>query len=255
MTDLAVETWGSGTPVVLVHGSLATGVEEWEEQRPLAEEGFGLLVLDRRGYGGSPSADGEDFLQDADDLCDVLGEVGRDGGVHLVGHSYGGLGVLVAVARCPDLVRSMALLEPAALALGQQNPDARTFLEDMQRLWDTDLPDEEWVERFLRAVGSDPEELPPAVLDAAVPLVPLLRVGRPPWSAELPLAEAAAARFGKLVVSGGHSPVFDAVCDDLADRIGAARAEVSGAGHEVQFAGPGINSVLLHLWRGTAASP
>ena len=51
-----VEAWGDGTPVVLVHGSLATGAEEWEAQRPLADEGFRLLVLDRRGYGKARSS-------------------------------------------------------------------------------------------------------------------------------------------------------------------------------------------------------
>jgi pimeloyl-ACP methyl ester carboxylesterase len=56
VNDLFVESWGEGTPVVLVHGSLATGAEEWEAQRPLADEGFRLLVPDRRGYGKSPAA-------------------------------------------------------------------------------------------------------------------------------------------------------------------------------------------------------
>jgi hypothetical protein len=37
---LFVESWGSGVPVVLVHGSLATGADEWHSQRPLADEGF-----------------------------------------------------------------------------------------------------------------------------------------------------------------------------------------------------------------------
>jgi len=32
MTDLFVDTHGSGEDVVLVHGSLATGSEEWEAQ-------------------------------------------------------------------------------------------------------------------------------------------------------------------------------------------------------------------------------
>ena len=63
MTDLSVDSWGTGTPVILVHGSLATGAEEWQAQRPLADEGFRLLVLDRRGYGQSPSANGEDFSE------------------------------------------------------------------------------------------------------------------------------------------------------------------------------------------------
>lgn len=82
---LHVESWGEGTPVVLVHGSLALGLEEWEQQRPLTAEGFHLLVPDRRGYGRSPGADGEDFLRDAEDIAELMGD-----GAHLVGHSYGG---------------------------------------------------------------------------------------------------------------------------------------------------------------------
>ena len=89
MSDLSVDSWGSGDPVVLVHGSLATGAEEWQAQRPLADEGYRLSVPDRRGYGRSPAAEGEDFLRDADDIADLMGS-----GAHLVGHSYGGLGVL-----------------------------------------------------------------------------------------------------------------------------------------------------------------
>ena len=72
MTDIFFESWGAGTPVVLVHGSLATGAEEWQAQRPLAEEGYRLLVLDRRGYGRSPTIEGEDFLRDADDIAELM---------------------------------------------------------------------------------------------------------------------------------------------------------------------------------------
>jgi hypothetical protein len=39
MSDLFIETWGTGTPVVLVHGSLATGQEEWEMQRTHPQDG------------------------------------------------------------------------------------------------------------------------------------------------------------------------------------------------------------------------
>ena len=241
MSDLFIESWGAGTPVVLVHGSLATGLDEWQAQRPLADHGFRLLVLDRRGYGGSPVVQGEDFVRDADDIAELKGD-----GAHLVGHSYGGLGVLCAAARA-EATLSLALLEPGAFALGQHHPAARALVDDIRRLWDQDLPDEDWVVRFLKAVGSD--ALPPELLAAAVPLVPVLRRGRPPWDPELPLAELASTSFPKLVVSGGHSAGFDAICDDLAARIGASRAVVEGAGHEVQFTGPRVNEALLALWR------
>src|SRR5688500_20141389 len=81
-SGLFIESWGSGVPVVLVHGSLATGADEWQAQRPLADEGFRLLVPDRRGYGRSPAARGEDFLADGEDIAELMGD-----GAHLVGHS------------------------------------------------------------------------------------------------------------------------------------------------------------------------
>ena len=243
-TDLHVEAWGDGTPVVLAHGSLATAAEEWETQRPLADEGYRLLVPDRRGYGRSPAADGEDFLRDAEDIAALMGD-----GAHLVGHSYGGLGVLFAAARRPEATLSLALLEPGAFALGQHHPAGRALVDEVRRMWDQDIPDEPWVTGFLKAVGSDPDEFPPDFLAAALPLVPVFRRGRPLWDTDLPLRELAAAPFPKLVVSGGHSEGFDAICDDLAQRIGASRAVVAGAGHEIQFAGTPINDTLLAHWR------
>ena len=119
---LHVEEWGDGTPVVLVHGSLATAQEEWEAQRPLVDEGFRFLAPDRRGYGRSPAAVGEDFLQDAQDIADLMGD-----GAHLVGHSYGGLGALVAAALRPEATLSLALLEPGTFALGQDHPAGRAL--------------------------------------------------------------------------------------------------------------------------------
>ena len=56
-----------------------------------------------------------------------------------------------------------------------------------------DLADREWVVTFLKAVGSDPDQFPPELLAAAVPLVPLCRRGRPAFDADLPLAELGAA--------------------------------------------------------------
>jgi pimeloyl-ACP methyl ester carboxylesterase len=241
---LHVERWGTGTPVVLVHGSLALGVGEWEQQRPLADEGFLLMVPDRRGYGRSPAAPGEDFLHDSVDIADLMGD-----GAHLVGHSYGGLGVLFAAARRPEATLSLTLLEPAAFAVGQDRPAGRALVHEVQSIWHNDTPDADWVVGFLRAVGSDPEDFPPEFLSAALPLVPLLRRGRPMWYPDLPLDDIAAATYPKVVVSGGHSAGFDAICDDMARRIGGSRAVVEGAGHEIQFAGEPINDLLRATWR------
>jgi pimeloyl-ACP methyl ester carboxylesterase len=245
VSDLFVEEWGTGERVVLVHGSLATGAEEWQAQRPLADEGFGLVVVDRRGYGKSPAAEGEDFLHDAADVAELMAD-----GAHLVGHSYGGLAVLFAAALRPEAARSIAVLEPAAFAMARHDPAARALADEVRDLWARDLPDEQWVLRFLKAVGSDPDSLPPDLLAAAVPLVPVFRRGRPIWEADIPVAKLVAAPCPKLVVSGGHHAGFDAICDDLAARIGASRAVVGGAGPQVHLTGPPVNELLLALWRG-----
>jgi pimeloyl-ACP methyl ester carboxylesterase len=242
--NLFVESWGEGTPVVLVHGSLATGADEWQAQRPLAAEGFRLVVFDRRGYGRSPAAEGEDFVRDANDIADLMGE-----GAHLVGHSYGGLGALFAAARRPDATLSLTVLEPAAFTLGQHHPAARALVQEVRHLWEQDLSDGEWVIRFLTAVGSDPDAMAPELVAAAIPLVPVCRRGLPIWRSELPLSDLVKASFPKLVVSGGHSAGFDAICDDLAKKIDASRLVVVGAGHEIQFAGRPLNEALLALWR------
>jgi pimeloyl-ACP methyl ester carboxylesterase len=244
VSELFVDSWGSGVPVVLVHGSLATGADEWQAQRPLADRGFRLLVPDRRGYGRSPAARGEDFLVDADDVAELMGD-----GAHLVGHSYGGLAVLFAAARRPSATLSLTLLEPGTFGLGQRHEAARTLVTELRRLWDQDLPDDDWVRRFLEAVGSGPDVLSPELIAAAVPLVPVLRRGRPMWELELPLAALKSAAFGKLVVSGGHSAAFDGICDELAELIGASRMAIKGAGHEIQFTGGPLNEALLTLWR------
>ena len=69
-------------------------------------------------------------------------------------------------------------------------------------------------------------------------------VERLPWEAEIPLDDLAAAPFPKLVVSGGHSAAFDAVCDVLAERLGALRAVLPGAGHSPQRLGEPFNELL-----------
>ena len=244
VSDLFVETWGAGAPVILVHGSLATSTDEWQAQKPLAQQGFRLLVVDRRGYANSPAAEGEDFLRDGEDIARLMGD-----GAHLVGHSYGGLGAMVAASRRPEATLSLALLEPGAFGLGQHHPAGRAFVTRIRQVWNQDLPDEGWCVEFLKAVGSDPDMLGPELLAAAMPLVRLVRRGRPVWDLDLPFAEMRKTTYPKVVVSGGHSAGFDAICDDLAARIGAERAVVIGAGHEVQFAGALINDLLLRVWR------
>ena len=92
----------------------------------------------------------------------------------------------------------------------------------------------------VNSAHSTPEELPQELLHGAA----LLMRERPPWEAQLPLEDLARLSCGKLVISGGHSQAFDAVCDSLALAIGARRAVLAGRGHTIPSTGAAYNALL-----------
>jgi pimeloyl-ACP methyl ester carboxylesterase len=108
VTDLHTDIYGTGDPVVLLHGSGSSGIDTYAGQRPLADE-FRLVVVDRRGYGQSPPATHMGWETDKDDIAELLGELGS---AHLVGHSTGGTVALLAAAMVPETVRSLLVVEP-----------------------------------------------------------------------------------------------------------------------------------------------
>jgi hypothetical protein len=75
----------------------------------------------------------------------------------------------------------------------------------------------------------------------------LLMSERPPWEADPPLDDLRASAFPKLVISGGHSPVFETVCDTVASRIGARREVIEGRKHTIPATGAAYNARLESL--------
>jgi pimeloyl-ACP methyl ester carboxylesterase len=236
--SLHVERLGEGPPVLLVHGSVTGARLTWREQLPLAER-WTLLLVDRPGFGASPPSAGRvDFAADAPLVAEALG-----GGAHVVAHSYGGVVALLAAALRPEAVWSLTVIEPPAFSVAVAEPAVAAFVERSRALW-RDGPDdpEAFLARFFELVGSRPVvgRLKPELLRGAR----LLRTERGPWEAEIPLDELAAAGLPALVVSGAHEPAFEAVCDELACRLGAERAVLEGGGHGVQRLGAPFNARL-----------
>ena len=65
----------------------------------------------------------------------------------------------------------------------------------------------------------------------------------------MPLERLAAADFPVLVLSGGHSTAFEAVCDALADALSAEREVIAGRGHTVPSTGAPYNERLEAFFR------
>jgi len=238
MTELNLVVWGEGEPVILVHGSMSWGTKAFAEQKPLSDK-YRLILIDRRGYGGSPFTARADFEQDAQDIVDLL-----EGGAHLVGHSYGAIACLVAAGMQPDKVRSLTVIEPPALGLVRGNPAVEQFIQRIEHACTLSDP----IEFFFNFIAH-PENEPRPEVNFTEDEIAAIRTAmheRPPWEAEIKLDVLAAAPFPKLVVSGGrlHLPepmrklppalAFIAACDLLTERLGAQRAIFDKAAHRPQ---------------------
>jgi pimeloyl-ACP methyl ester carboxylesterase len=249
---LKVTTWGIGrpgrAPAVLVHGSFGWGEETWEKQRPLADM-YRLVLVDRRGFGGSMGNGRVDFERDADDVAALLEE-----GAHLVGHSYGGVVSLLAAARRPEAVRSLTVIEPPALGLARGNPVVEEFIAGVQSAVGDATDPSDYRLRFLLSFGfpARPETLTGADLEAASSSWH----ERPPWEAEIPLDELRGVRT--LVVRGNWSntaprarelggAALHAVCDVLERELDAESATFPAA-HNPQLLGEPFNERLRSFW-------
>jgi pimeloyl-ACP methyl ester carboxylesterase len=238
-TDLDVARLGSGPPVVLVHGSVVGAERTWRQQRPLAAR-WTLIAPNRPGFGGSPPLRRGDFEAEAPLIAELLGD-----GAHLVGHSYGAVIALCAAALRPEAVHSLTVSEPGALRLAAGDPQVDATIANGEELYRrrAEIAPRDFVLLFRSGVGSareTPDELPDWLERGARHVM----AERPPWEVELPLEALARATFPTLVLSGGHSPVFDAVCDALAEAVGARRTVVPGRAHSIPTVGEAYNAVL-----------
>ena len=89
--DIYVKDWGSGRPVVLIHG-WPLSADSWDPQAmAIADAGFRVIAYDRRGFGRSSQPwSGYDYDSLTDDLADVMKTAGVDQDATLIGFSMGG---------------------------------------------------------------------------------------------------------------------------------------------------------------------
>ncbi|EWH00185.1 alpha/beta fold hydrolase [Halomonas sp. BC04] len=127
---------GQGQPVILVHGSWDTHAA-WDRVTPGLSRKLRVIRYDRRGHGESECPPGQGrYSEDVDDLCQLVGAVAADSGVHLIGHSYGATIALLAAGQCSERVRSVLVHEPPLFGLLKQDPEAKALLPVIQQHMD-----------------------------------------------------------------------------------------------------------------------
>ena len=245
---LAVERVGNGPAILLVHGDIVGPWLTWRKQRELAER-WTLIIPSRPGFGESPRLERNDFELEAPMFAELLGD-----GAHLVGHSYGAVIALLVAGERPESVRSLTVSEPGCLRVAEGNPAVDEMIANGRLLFEhaSSIASDEFLRLFRGGAGSAfgiPDQLPDELLRG----VELLKRERPPWEAEIPLNRLAEAGFPVLVLSGGHSAAFEAVCDALAEALSAERAVIPGRGHTVPSTGAPYNERLEAFLRAAGA--
>lgn len=115
-------------PILLVHGLYGQGRNLGAQARRLAQTRR-VVTVDLRNHGDSPQDDRADYPALADDLADLIGDLG--GRVDLVGHSMGGKAAMVLALTRPDLVRRLVVMDIAPLAYAH---DQTRYIDAMEAL-------------------------------------------------------------------------------------------------------------------------
>lgn len=242
---MEIRRTGTGPPVLFVHGSMLGGRVQWMEQSELRAR-WELLVVERAGYRRGDEI-GENWEVDAEHIAEELAN--HEGGVHLVGFSYGAVGCVLAAAQTPAAVRSLALIEPSTWSVAFDVPEVKATYDNIVNAvieyWDDPAG---MAQAFLDRAGAQQQvrkDRLPRALEVGVRAV---AHGRPSGEAEIPLDALRSAPFPKLVISGEHSVAFETIADRMADGMGARRAHLPGAGHGVPALGEPVNALLEAMW-------
>lgn len=130
--EIFVQRWGSGPPVLLLHGFPETHLM-WRDVAPLLASDFTVICADLRGYGRSgcpPSApDHSSFSKRAmaDDMAAVMEQLGF-WRFSIAGHDRGGRVAYRLALDHPERVERLAVLDIVPTSIAWDRADARFAL-------------------------------------------------------------------------------------------------------------------------------
>ncbi|MDQ1627254.1 MAG: hypothetical protein QOI54_998 [Actinomycetota bacterium] len=241
-------------PVLLVPGFTGSKEDFIAVLEPIAAAGHPVTTYDQRGQFESPGTDDPqayDVAALAEDLLELVAATG--GPVHLVGHSFGGLVCRAAALADPRALRSLTLLGSGPSAI--PHPSAANLGLLAQVLPGMDLPTI-WVAKRRLEAAQELEPPAPQIEDwlrrrfVANHPVSLLRMAQQLLGEPDRVAEVAALGLPTLVAYGEADDAWPTeVQAEMAQRLGARTAVISGTGHSPAADRPEQTAeVLLEFW-------
>ncbi len=256
---LAYTDEGPGPAVVLLHG-FPLGREMWREQVNGIGSIYRVIAPDLRGHGDSPAPEGAYTIDEmADDVVELLDTLSLGKPVVVGGLSMGGYVALSLIARYPERVRGLMLMDTRA---GADSPEAVDKREELARAvlaaGNAGPAVEAMTPRLFAkiTVEQHPEKVTPLrelmERNTARGIVGALRAmaSRPDRVGDL-----AAISVPTLVLVGEDDVVTPpSEAQSLADAIAGARLEViPEAGHLAPYENPSVaNAVMLRFLDGLA---
>lgn len=256
---LAYEDWGTGQPVVLLHG-YPLNHQMWTPQIAALSEHCRVIAPDLRGFGRSTLAEGDaergiPMAQYAADVAALVDAIGVTEPVILCGFSMGGYIMWQFLQQFPDRVRAFVPCDTRAIAdtddarAGRLKAAAEVFQSGLEPIVEAMLPkvlaDENRQSRpeLVAEVTSIMQSCAPAAIAAA------LR-----GMADRPDVTAALASFTQpaLVMVGSHDAISSPEeMRSIADKLPQAKfVEVPRAGHMTTLENPeAVNAALLEFVR------
>lgn len=234
---VSFETYGSGPPLVLVHGSFSDHRTNWEFVAPLFATRFTVHAVARRGRGDTAATEGHSLEDEAGDVVALINAIDRP--VFLLGHSHGAQVALSAAAVAAEQLRKLVLYEPpwprmcgeervapleALAKAGDWEGFATAFFRDTLCLSDAALEE-------LRGTALWPS----IVSDAKATLGDLRALGSHPFEPD----RFRGLRIPVMLQVGTESPRDFFVTDALASALPDVRIEeLPGQGHDGMMTAP-----------------
>jgi len=253
--QLEYKVTGAGEPVLLIHGAFVADSFRPFLAEPKLVDAYQLITYRRRGYGGSGGTITRSPVsaeRQAADCAGVLRWLGLQR-AHIVGHSFGGCVALQLALDAPQLVRTLALLEPALFvgASAQSYRESLLRSTERYRIEGAGVVMEEFLHaRWPAYSRAALEQVLPGGFEQALRDAPTtfeMDIGLTDWT----FGEDEARRITQpaLVVLGGGSPAlhprFEETYRLLLDWLPDARGFVlPGATHLLQIESPHASAAL-----------
>jgi pimeloyl-ACP methyl ester carboxylesterase len=242
-------------PVLLVPGWTGSKEDFGPILEPLGEAGFWVTAIDQRGQFRSPFRPDGDYSPIAlgNDLRLAAAALG--GGVHLVGHSFGGLVARAAVLDDSDLFRSLVLLDSGPAGID----DGRKERLDLMRPVLAQYGLAAVYHALVQLDASEPGYEPPTAEEARfmgerfLASDPQALIGMAEALINEPdlVADLAAADVPILVACGVDDDVWTAeIQAAMARRLGGRYTAIAGAAHSPAVENPTETiAALVEFWR------